>query len=134
MYPSIRGVSPRPPRGDPTGVALTYLFALVNIALLIIVHEFGHLVVAKLCGVAVPVFSVGFGRRLVGIELGGTDYRLSSIPFGGYVRMAGADPYGYFEEDEEHIDPERGFLQRPLWQRIASCWPVPRPPWCLPSL
>ena len=98
---------------------MTYLFALVNIALLIIVHEFGHLVVAKLCGVAVPVFSVGFGRRLVGIELGGTDYRLSSIPFGGYVRMAGGDPYGYFEEDEEHIEPERGFLQRPLWQRIA---------------
>lgn len=98
---------------------MTYLFALVNIALLIIVHEFGHLVVAKLCGVAVPVFSVGFGRRLVGIEVGGTDYRLSSIPFGGYVRMAGADPYGYFEEDEEHIEPERGFLQRPLWQRIA---------------
>ncbi|MBO86597.1 MAG: RIP metalloprotease RseP [Deltaproteobacteria bacterium] len=98
---------------------MTYLFALVNIALLIIVHEFGHLVVAKLCGVAVPVFSVGFGRRLVGVEIGGTDYRLSSIPFGGYVRMAGSDPYGYFEEGEEHIDPEKGFLRRPLWQRIA---------------
>ena len=98
---------------------MTYLFALVNIAVLIIVHEFGHLVVAKLCGVAVPVFSIGFGKRLAGFEFRGTDYRLSSVPFGGYVRMAGSDPYGYFEEDDALIDPSAGFMQRPLWQRIA---------------
>jgi regulator of sigma E protease len=98
---------------------LTYLFAAVNIALLIIVHEFGHMVVAKLCGVAVPVFSIGFGRRVAGFVYKGTDYRISSIPFGGYVRMAGSDPYGYFEEDEELVDPSSRFMQRPLWQRIA---------------
>jgi regulator of sigma E protease len=98
---------------------LTYLFALVNIALLIIVHEFGHMVVAKLCGVAVPVFSIGFGRRLVGFEFRGTDYRISSVPFGGYVRMAGSDPHGYFEEEDALLDPSAGFMQRPLWQRIA---------------
>jgi regulator of sigma E protease len=83
------------------------------------VHEFGHLVVAKMCGVSVPVFSIGFGRRLAGVEFRGTDYRISSIPFGGYVRMAGSDPYGYFEEDDHLADPSTGFLQRPLWQRIA---------------
>ena len=98
---------------------MTYLFAIVNIALLIIVHEFGHLVVAKMCGVAVPVFSIGFGRRLAGFEFRGTDYRISSVPFGGYVRMAGADPYGYFEEEDALPDPSMGFMKRPLWQRIA---------------
>lgn len=98
---------------------MEYLFALVNIALLIVVHEFGHFVVAKLCGVAVPVFSIGFGRRLAGFQFRGTDYRISSVPFGGYVRMAGSDPYGYFEEDDALTDPSQGFMQKPLWQRIA---------------
>lgn len=96
-----------------------YFFALANIAILIVVHEFGHFLVAKACGVSVPVFSVGFGRRLWGVQIGETDYRVSSLPFGGYVQMAGADPYGYYEEDHDLDDPERGFLRRPLWQRIA---------------
>ena len=96
-----------------------YLFALVNIALLIIVHEFGHFVVARMCGVHAPVFSVGFGRRICGFKLGGTDFRLSAIPFGGYVRMAGADPFGYHEEDDDLPDPSMGFMRKPLWQRIA---------------
>ena len=98
---------------------MDYLFALVNIALLIIVHEFGHFVVARMCGVHTPVFSVGFGRRLWGFDLWGTDFRLSAIPFGGYVRMAGADPFGYYEEDDELPDPSMGFMRKPLWQRVA---------------
>ena len=98
---------------------MDYLFAIVNIALLIVVHEFGHFVVARMCGVYTPVFSVGFGRRLWGIDLWGTDFRISAIPFGGYVRMAGADPFGYSEEDDNLPDPSMGFMQKPLWQRIA---------------
>ncbi len=97
---------------------MKYLFALVMIPILIIVHEFGHMLVAKACRVAVPVFSVGFGRRLFGVQIGDTDFRVSSLPFGGYVRMAGADPYGYFEEEDALSDPSMSFLARPLWQRI----------------
>lgn len=97
---------------------MNILAAVVLIAVLVIIHEFGHFVVAKACGVAVPVFSIGFGRRLVGFEFGGTDYRISALPFGGYVRMAGADAHGYVDEEDELEDPSKGFLARPLWQRI----------------
>ncbi len=97
---------------------MNILAAVVLIAVLVIIHEFGHFIVAKACGVAVPVFSIGFGRRVVGIELGGTDYRISALPFGGYVRMAGADAHGVFEEEDELEDPRQSFHNRPLYQRI----------------
>jgi regulator of sigma E protease len=69
---------------------------LVGMALvlgvLILVHEWGHFIVARLCGVRVEVFSIGFGPKLFGIKRGATDYRVSAFPLGGYVRMAGQDP------------------------------------------
>lgn len=96
------------------------LFAAIGlIAILVFIHEFGHFIVAKACGVHVKVFSIGFGRRVVGFEHGGTDYRLSVLPFGGYVQMAGADPFGNGEEDDDWLDdPSRAFLRRPVWQRL----------------
>ncbi|MCB9778343.1 MAG: RIP metalloprotease RseP [Alphaproteobacteria bacterium] len=95
------------------------LAAVLMVALLVFIHEFGHFIVAKACGIHVPVFSIGFGRRVVGFKLGGTDYRLSLIPFGGYVKMAGAN-FGYMDEDEDDLpdDPGRGFMRRPVWQRL----------------
>jgi regulator of sigma E protease len=93
--------------------------AILLIAILVFIHEFGHFIVAKACGVSVPVLSIGFGRRLVGVEIGGTDYRISALPFGGYVRMAGADPFGTGEEDDDFLeDPSTAFLRRPIWQRL----------------
>ena len=62
---------------------------LVMLGVLVLVHEFGHFAVAKLCGVRVETFSIGFGKRLFGFRHGGTDYRLSLLPLGGYVKMAG---------------------------------------------
>ncbi len=95
------------------------LAAVVMIAALVFIHEFGHFIVAKACGVHVPVFSFGFGRRLIGIEIGGTDYRISALPFGGYVQMAGADPFGTGAEDDDILDdPDKAFLRRPVWQRL----------------
>ena len=96
------------------------IFAAIGmIAILVFVHEFGHFIVAKACGVHVKVFSIGFGRRVVGIDFRGTEYRLSLLPFGGYVQMAGADPFGSGDEDDELlIDPSRAFLRRPVWQRL----------------
>jgi regulator of sigma E protease len=69
---------------------------LIGVALvlgvIILVHEWGHFVAARLCGVRVDVFSIGFGPRLFGWKRGATDYRISALPLGGYVRMAGQDP------------------------------------------
>jgi regulator of sigma E protease len=62
------------------------LWILVGIALLglmVLVHEWGHFVIAKLVGVRVEIFSIGFGKRLWGITRGPTDYRVSALPFGG---------------------------------------------------
>ena len=96
------------------------LAAVAMVAFLVFVHEFGHFIVAKACGIHVPVFSLGFGRRLFGVKLGGTDYRVSMLPFGGYVKMAGAN-FGYMDEDDEDApdDPAKGFMRRPVWQRLA---------------
>jgi regulator of sigma E protease len=96
------------------------LFAAIGmIAILVFIHEFGHFIVAKACGVHVKVFSIGFGRSLVGFNFKGTEYRLSMLPFGGYVQMAGADPFGTGEEDDDWLeDPSTSFLRRPVWQRL----------------
>lgn len=67
------------------------ILALLGIAFLIFIHEGGHFLAAKWCGVKVEVFSLGFGKRLWGFERGGTDYRLSLLPLGGYVQMLGQD-------------------------------------------
>ncbi|MEO8725106.1 MAG: RIP metalloprotease RseP [Acidobacteriaceae bacterium] len=62
------------------------------LGLMVLIHEWGHYIVAKSLGVTVKVFSIGFGKRLFGFERGGTDYRISALPFGGYVKMAGDNP------------------------------------------
>jgi regulator of sigma E protease len=94
------------------------LGAILAIFVLVVVHEFGHFLAAKLFGVGVPVFSVGMGPRIGGWAWRGTDYRLSALPIGGYVQMSGADPFG--EEDFEAlpIDPAQDFMRKPVWQRL----------------
>jgi regulator of sigma E protease len=62
------------------------------LGVMILVHEWGHFIAARLFGVRVDVFSIGFGPRLFGWKRGATDYRVSALPLGGYVRMAGQDP------------------------------------------
>jgi regulator of sigma E protease len=88
--------------------ALSFGFAL---GVIIIIHEAWHLMVAKAFGIRVLTFSIGFGKRLLGFKRGGTDYRISAIPLGGYVRLSGESP-------EESTGEEREFLSRPRWQRI----------------
>ena len=95
----------------------TYLqYAIVFVLVLggmIVVHEFGHFIVAKLFGIRVDVFSVGFGKRLFGIKRGDTDYRLSLIPLGGYVKMAGENL------DEAVTGAPYEFQSKPKWQRLC---------------
>src|SRR5438309_5195799 len=79
---------------------------------MVLVHEWGHFVIARLFGVRVEVFSIGFGPRLFGTRRGPTDYRLSALPLGGYVRMAGDNP-----AEERRGDADE-FLSKPRWQRV----------------
>src|SRR5208282_4198644 len=65
---------------------------IVLLGIMVIVHEFGHFAVAKLCGVRVEAFSVVFGPRLFGIQHGDTDYKVCLLPLGGYVKMTGETP------------------------------------------
>src|SRR5580658_2907815 len=67
---------------------------VVLVGLMVVVHEFGHFAVAKLCGVRVESFSVGFGPRLVGFKYGDTEYKICLLPLGGYVKMTGETPDG----------------------------------------
>src|SRR5258707_7423951 len=69
----------------------TLIGIFLVLGLMILVHEWGHFIVARLFGVRVDVFSIGFGPRLFGWKRGATDYRISALPLGGYVRMAGQD-------------------------------------------
>jgi regulator of sigma E protease len=85
---------------------------LVVLGIMVLVHEFGHFAVAKLCGVRVEVFSVGFGKRLFGFRRGDTDYRLSLLPLGGYVKMSGESP------GEASTGDPAEFSAHPRWQRI----------------
>lgn len=97
-------------------MAISFLMGIVGVAfglgLMILVHEWGHFLAARFFGVRVEVFSIGFGPRLWGIKRGATDYRISALPIGGYVRMAGDNAF-----EERQGAPDEMF-SKPRWQRI----------------
>jgi regulator of sigma E protease len=95
-----------------SGFFIAVLAVAVVLGFMILIHEFGHYAVAKLLGVRVEVFSIGFGKRLLGFRRGDTDYRISAIPLGGYVKMSGENPM-----DERTGDPGE-FLSHPRWHRF----------------
>lgn len=88
------------------------VFVLV-LGAMVVIHEFGHFIVAKYFGIRVDVFSVGFGKRLWGFKKGDTDYRLSLVPLGGYVKMAGENL------DEQRTGEPYEFMSKPKWQRFC---------------
>src|SRR5437588_11119157 len=86
----------------------------------VILHEFGHFVVAKLLKIRVETFSFGFGPRLWGFRKGTTDYRISLVPLGGYVKLGGDESNAPIEgEGAPDIPAHERFDLRPRWQRIA---------------
>ena len=87
---------------------------IVLLGLLIFVHEFGHFLFAKLFGVKVLKFSLGFGPKVYGRQYGDTEYLISAFPLGGYVKMLGEQP----EEEVVAEDKERSFSAKPVWQRM----------------
>lgn len=100
-------------------IGTSLLGFIIVLGFLIFVHEAGHFLVAKLFKVRVLVFSFGFGKRLIGFRRGDTDYRVSLIPLGGYVRMAGDTP-----EENQPANPDE-FLSKPKWQRFLILFAGP---------
>jgi|WetSurMetagenome_2_1015567.scaffolds.fasta_scaffold00196_26 regulator of sigma E protease len=92
---------------------MSILLAILLFGVLIFVHELGHFLFAKLCNVKVLKFSIGFGPKLIGRKIGETEYVISALPLGGYVKMYGEDP------DEEIIEEDRArsYKRQPLRKR-----------------
>lgn len=98
----------------------TFAFIIV-LGILIFVHEFGHFIIAKLFNVKVLKFSLGFGPKMFGKQIGETEYVVSAFPLGGFVKMAGEN----IEEEVDPIDEERAFSHKPLWQRFCVVFAGP---------
>jgi regulator of sigma E protease len=101
------------------------LGAILGLGLLIIVHEAGHFVIARLCGMRVERFSIGFGPGLLRWKSkGGTLFQVAPIPFGGFVEIKGMAIAEDVEPDDKHAYPNR-----PVWQRIATIFAGPATNW-----
>lgn len=96
------------------GNVVTSLAVVLLLGILIFVHELGHYLVAKLLGVKVVRFSIGFGPPILSFRRGETEYRLAWLPLGGYVKMAGDDPSAEVAPE----DRGRGFLEQAPWKRL----------------
>src|SRR5438132_5076070 len=101
-------------------VASNIVIALLVLSVIIVIHELGHFLVAKFFRIKVETFSVGFGPRLFGFTVGGTDYRVSAFLLGGYVKMAGETPSDTITGEAYE------FLSKPKWQRflVAAAGPA----------
>jgi len=95
-------------------IGLSIVSVVILLGVLIFVHEFGHFLAAKYSGVGVLKFSLGFGPKLIGRKRGETEYLLSLIPLGGYVKLLGESP----EDELSPEDDKRSFLKQPVWKRI----------------
>ncbi|MBI5491815.1 MAG: RIP metalloprotease RseP [Deltaproteobacteria bacterium] len=93
----------------------TLISFIIVLGVLIFIHELGHFVLAKLLGVGVEKFSLGFGPKLIGIKRGETEYRISILPLGGYVKMVGEAP----GEEVPERDLSRSFTNKPVGKRAA---------------
>ncbi len=93
----------------------TVISFVIVLGVLIFIHELGHFSVAKLVGVGVEKFSLGFGPKIVGFTRGETEYRISLFPLGGYVKMTGES----IDDEVSEADKEKSFTHKPLSRRAA---------------
>ncbi|MFT2677114.1 RIP metalloprotease RseP, partial [Helicobacter pylori] len=91
-----------------------FIVAVLMLAFLIFVHELGHFTIARICGVKVEVFSIGFGKKLCFFKLFGTQFALSLIPLGGYVKLKGMDK----EENETNESTNDSYVQKSPFQKL----------------
>lgn len=101
-------------------ILINILIGLIGLGIVIIVHETGHFIAAKSAGITVEAFSVGWGKKLIGIKRGETEYRLSLIPLGGYCKMRGEDQLlKAWQNEADSIPKEKGsFFSVSPWKRI----------------
>ncbi|MCW5807912.1 MAG: site-2 protease family protein [Deltaproteobacteria bacterium] len=114
---------------------MSVLYFLLLVSVLVVIHELGHFVAAKLLDVKVLRFSIGYGRPLVRVKLRDTEYQIAAFPLGGYVRIlgiAGEDDRPDDKPDPRlaravavHADAGRSFAARPLWQRLVIVFAGP---------
>src|SRR3974390_1737447 len=103
----------------------TIIGMVLALGVIILVHEWGHFIVARLFGVRVDVFSIGFGPRLFGIKRGATDWSVSALPLGGYVRMAGQDITDIDSGDQKPTGAPDELLSKKRWQRALISFAGP---------
>lgn len=97
---------------------MTILYAAILLGILIFVHEFGHFIFAKLLGVKVLKFSLGFGPKVIGKTVGETEYCISSVPLGGYVKMLGQEDMPGEQEEIPESERHRAYNFQPIWKRF----------------
>jgi regulator of sigma E protease len=112
----------------------TLIGVFLVLGVMILVHEWGHFIVARFFGVRVDVFSIGFGPRLFGFKRGATDYRISALPLGGYVRMAGQDLSEVDSNDAAPTGAPDELMSKPRWQRALISFAGPAVNLILPIL
>ena len=103
----------------------TIIGMVLALGVIILVHEWGHFIIARLFGVRVDVFSVGFGPRIFGLKRGATDWRVSALPLGGYVRMAGQDITDIDSGDAKPTGAPDELMSKKRWQRALISFAGP---------
>jgi len=98
-----------------------FIYAIIALSILIIVHEFGHFITARLVNVKVITFSLGFGKKLFSWRRGETEYAVSAMPLGGYVKLLGESP----EEEVPEEEKERSFTNKTPFQRFLIVFAGP---------
>ena len=101
------------------------IYAAVLLGILIFVHEFGHFLLAKLLGVKVLKFSLGFGPKIIGRKFGDTEYLISAVPLGGYVKMLGQSDTPQEEEEIPEEEKFRAYNHQPVWKRFLIVFSGP---------
>jgi regulator of sigma E protease len=102
-------------RGETIVILPNVIYFGIVLGVLIFIHEFGHFIIAKKSGVGVLKFSLGFGPKIIGKRIGETEYQISAIPLGGYVKIVGENP----EEEISAEDRKKSFSEKPLGTRAA---------------
>jgi regulator of sigma E protease len=104
---------------------MTMIYALVLLGVLIFVHELGHFIFAKFLGVKVLKFSLGFGPKLIGKIHGETEYVISAVPLGGYVKMLGQEDMPVEGQEIPEAEKHRAFNFQPVWKRFVIVFAGP---------
>ncbi|HCL81697.1 MAG TPA: RIP metalloprotease RseP [Nitrospiraceae bacterium] len=104
---------------------MSLLSALLLFGFLIFIHELGHFIFAKISGVKVLKFSLGFGPKVIGKKIGETEYLISAVPLGGYVKMLGQEDVGEVQEESDSSERDRSFRYQPALKKASIIFAGP---------